>query len=567
MKTSIRIILLAFLVVQIGTSCGSPAKVRYPPSRWLFDVDNQAVKKPKESYPYKYTDILRMQFFHQLMRLASYPKRTRLGLTSIGVAKKQEALNVTNFDEVPNSTWFTNRIGRYALSTADIVRGPDTVSGPQLTGIWLIKAAKTEGLSPGFLIQDERGDHYIIKYDPQGHPDMASGAEIISTKFFYASGYNVPENYIVEFDPQILQIADDATTKDRYGRSIPFEDKDLTDVLSRVAVNERGLYRVLASKFLEGEPLGPFAFLGRRGGDKNDRIPHEHRRELRGYQVFSAWLNHGDSRSANTLDMFIETEAEKGYVKHHLIDFGGTLGSAGVRSKGKKHLYDYRLNYGRALAALAMGGMYTPYWEKAESTDDPSVGFFESELFEPHKWKPTYPNPAFQSMTPRDSFWAAKIVMRFSDEAIRAIVEQAQYHKAETADYITKHLIIRRDKIGQYWFSQLNPLDKFVIAEEAGMDHIRFTDLAIKYGFANAKQTKYRYRWRAPNGEPIHPWLYTRNSEIPLDKEHLAALQAGKSYLLRIETKNGLNQSWSRAIDVIIKIDKELELLGLRRRY
>ena len=37
------------------------------------------------------------------------------------------AQNVNTIDEVPDSSWFVNRIGRGALSTAELVRGPDRI--------------------------------------------------------------------------------------------------------------------------------------------------------------------------------------------------------------------------------------------------------------------------------------------------------------------------------------------------------------------------------------------------------------------------------------------------------
>src|SRR5688572_3178868 len=37
------------------------------------------------------------------------------------------ALNVNTLDEVPDSSWFTNRIGQRAMTVAEIVRGPDSV--------------------------------------------------------------------------------------------------------------------------------------------------------------------------------------------------------------------------------------------------------------------------------------------------------------------------------------------------------------------------------------------------------------------------------------------------------
>src|SRR5919197_2467508 len=40
------------------------------------------------------------------------------------------ALNVNTLDEVPDSSWFTNRLGREDMSVEDVVRGPDRVDGP-----------------------------------------------------------------------------------------------------------------------------------------------------------------------------------------------------------------------------------------------------------------------------------------------------------------------------------------------------------------------------------------------------------------------------------------------------
>ena len=42
----------------------------------------------------------------------------------------RHAANVNTLDEVPDSTWFTNRLGRRAMTTAEVVKGPDTGTGP-----------------------------------------------------------------------------------------------------------------------------------------------------------------------------------------------------------------------------------------------------------------------------------------------------------------------------------------------------------------------------------------------------------------------------------------------------
>ena len=77
----------------------------------------------------------------------------------------------------------------------------------------------------------------------------------------------------------------------------------------------------------------------------------------------------------------------------------------------------------------------------------PSVGRFEGDFFDPVKWRPEYPNPAFDNMRADDAFWAARLVAQFSDEPIRAIVAKARYSDPAATEYIATTLIARRDKV------------------------------------------------------------------------------------------------------------------------
>ena len=90
-----------------------------------------------------------------------------------------------------------------------------------------------------------------------------------------------------------------------------------------------------------------------------------------------------------------------------------------------------------------MGGLGRPHL--------PAVGFIEAETFDPARWRPDYPNPAFDQRTERDIRWGAQIVAGFTDAHIRAAVATAQYSDPRAADYITRILIERRDKLVRRW--------------------------------------------------------------------------------------------------------------------
>ena len=340
--------------------------------------------------------------------------------------------------EVPDSPWYVNRHAKRRMTRSELQRGPGNSTPPSATGSWTIVSAKTEGITPGFIIVDSAGNKFLLKFDPYDFPELASAADVVSSKFYHALGYYVPENYIVNFYENQLVL--------KQGDEKGLTPKKLQKALGRLRKGEDGRIRAMASKFLDGEPVGPFLFYGRRADDPNDRIPHEHRRELRGLYLFNTWLNHTDSKSGNSLDTVV-TEGGARYVRHHLIDFGATLGSATHEAKSPRQGHEYLIEFKPSLLQLVTLGAHVPKWARAHYSKLPSVGAFEAEAFDPEKWRPSYPNPAFENRLPEDLSWASSKIAAFTDADIAAIVETGQYSDPEAAEWITRNLILRRDKI------------------------------------------------------------------------------------------------------------------------
>lgn len=382
-----------------------------------------------------------------------------------GDRRDVRAMNVNTLGEVPDSSWFTNRIGQRDLPIADLVRGPDTTQSPLSLDGWVVSGGKSSGVQPGFRMTDPTGQLYQIEVDPPSNPEMATGAEIIGTAFYHAFGYHTVEVYLSSVDAAALRISEAATIRDpNSGKRRALTRRDLDDVFRQAARKPDGSYRVLVSKFAPGKPLGNFRYHGTRPDDPNDIVPHEHRRELRAARVFGAWLNHDDSRGVNSLDM-LETADGRGYIKHYMFDFGSTLGSGTVFAQRHRAGHEYIFEARPGWLTLATLGLYRRPWMLIDYPDaPPAIGRFEGEAFEARAWKPEYPNPAFDNMGPDDAFWAARIVSRFSDDAVRAIVEKAQYSDPQATEYMTRTLRQRRDKVVREWINGVNPAVALALA-------------------------------------------------------------------------------------------------------
>ena len=67
-------------------------------------------------------------------------------------------------------------------------------------------------------------------------------------------------------------------------------------------------------------------------------------------------------------------------------------------------------------------------------SENRAIGRFEGTYFDPTEWKPRVATAAFLRARADDSFWAARRVLAFSDEMIRAIVKTGQYHRSASRE-------------------------------------------------------------------------------------------------------------------------------------
>lgn len=407
----------------------------------------------------------------------------RPGLKEVGRAE-----GINTIDEVPDSSWFTNRAGTRPFTTADMVRGPGDDPGPA-PGKWSVNRKGT-GVSPGFTIADEHGRRYFIKFDPPGLPELGTGAEVVVTRLFHALGYHVPQVTIGTLRPENLVIAKDATVRVPGGSRRPMRQDDIDEQLRRAERNPDGSYRVSVAEGLPGKPLEGFLYVGTRPDDPNDIIPHENRRELRGLRVFSAWMNHTDAKAINSLDVLV-TENGRSYVRHHLIDFNAALGSAGIGLRERRDGYEYLSEFGPAGKALPAFGFYVRPWMTIDYPKLRGIGRFESKRFVPEGWRPRVPNPAYVRSRPDDTFWGARTLMALSDDLIRAAVKAGQYSDPRAEQFLADALIERRDKIGRAWLTAVNPIVDPALADDAALT---FLNPAVEYGFAPAP-SGYHVSW------------------------------------------------------------------------
>ncbi len=398
------------------------------------------------------------------------------------------AQNINTADEVPDSSWFTNRIYAKALSIDEITRGPLTSDGPT-PGKWTVIRGKGAGVAPGFTVRDEKGVVWFVSFDGRDNPVAPTAAIAVATRLFWALGYFQIENHLTTVRPENVVVDPSATVR-AHGERRPLTMKDIDEVFDRASRSADGSYRVIAGRAVPGRPVGGFKYFGTRPDDPNDVVPHEHRRELRALQVFGAWANLVDMKAGNTLDTVI-TENGRGIVRHYLQDVGSTFGTGALAPRDGDEGYEYLYEGGALTKRLLTLGLFLSPWQTVDYEEHPEIGRYDGDEFEPEDWKPRVPVAALRHARADDTLWGALRVMSFTDEHIRAAVKAGNFTDPAAEKLLGDILIKRRDKIGRVYYARINPLVRFELTD-AGL---AFENPAVKAGFAAAPKQGYQATW------------------------------------------------------------------------
>lgn len=414
----------------------------------------------------------------------------------LGVPGAVRARAVNSLDEVPDSSWFVNRIGRHALDPEAIARGPGDGRGPVPPIV--VKSTKEGGHGIGVRIEDALGTTYLWKFDGLGSPEVETANGPVVQRLLWAAGYHVPEDGVLLVRRSDVVVAPDATRTLDDGSEVPMREEDFEALLARTAQPGGGLLRGLASRLLEGSPLGGAPVSGVRPDDPNDRVPHELRRDVRGQHAFFAWLGHTDAKVDNTLDLWVPRAegAEVGHVVHYLVDFGLALG-AKDRHGARPHdgfAYDFDLGWG--VASIGTLGILRRPWERLDPADATPFGRYEVDTFDPARFRTTRPYVPFLYVDRFDGYWASKILVRFDRAHVEAAVARGRFSDRARSAHLVDVILGRRDRIVRRWFDEVAPIDQFEVVspvERGARATVCAVDLAILHGFVGEPDaTRYR---------------------------------------------------------------------------
>ncbi len=398
-----------------------------------------------------------------------------------------ESRNVNSLDEVPDSTWFTNRV----VTPAEVERGPCVDSGPVMP--LHVKSTKVGGTTLGFVATDARGQKYMMKVDElgmYGQPEISTAADAIGSRLYWAIGFNAPCNHVVAAARSDLHV--DATSIEvrNTGRRLPLTEARFTEILTSATRNGDGTYRLSSSRFIDGQPVGTWRTEGTRSDDANDVIPHEDRRDLRGEKFLAAWIDHWDSRGLNSFDTFVQSP-RGGHVVHYFLDFSESIGGTTARTQFREPRVGYTTvsNAPTILADTFTFGLIRRPWDDVRVDPMfPNLGMMDVAHFEPFDFAPQTPLVRWARAEPSDLAWMARRIARLDIDHVRAAVRTGKLSRPLEEARLIEILMGRREKILRASFARSSPLADVSVTE---LDRVCTTDLGIRTGMSKADAVSY----------------------------------------------------------------------------
>ena len=159
--------LTASLAIAAAIFFGVTASTTSP----RFLGDDPLVREPNSQDASQAQESEIGDLYEMVYNLFEQPKYQPSGL---------RAQNINSVDEVPDSSWFTNRVTAQPLTAEDLVRGPN-VGAPPDPSKWVIFREKTSGVHPGFTARDAKGETWFLEFDPPFYPEGATAALLMAS--------------------------------------------------------------------------------------------------------------------------------------------------------------------------------------------------------------------------------------------------------------------------------------------------------------------------------------------------------------------------------------------------
>ena len=281
------------------------------------------------------------------------------------------AQGVNTLGEVMDGDWYVNRHATRRMTIEELQRGPGNDVPPAVDGPWQVLVVKPFGVNQGLLIADAKRDLYLLRFDPPGYEGLATGAEMVTSRFLYALGYHVPENYLVRFERSRLVANAEGQTVSSAGRPRRLVPADIDCFLRgmcrsvRADVPRRGDARA-------GAPRGAASARTKSGG-RGATTPTTPCLTNTGATSAGCSCSRPGSTTAarapsTRYDILTPVDGVT-RLRHYLIDFTRSLGS-GVQRRAEAGLGRVRAAISPELAVMrrniAGPRLVTPAWMKAE---------------------------------------------------------------------------------------------------------------------------------------------------------------------------------------------------------
>jgi hypothetical protein len=279
--------------------------------------------------------------------------------------------------------------------------------------------------------------------------------------------------------------------------------------------------------------------------------------------VFGAWTNFVDWKAKNTIDALVD-ENGLATIRHFLQDVGTTFGLAnnpGEWDMGWEYYYDRPATKKRF---LTYGFALSP-WQTVRYVEYPSIGIFEGDRFDPTTWKPQTPVVPYMEMRADDAFWAARRVMAFTDDLIRAAVHTGQFSDPAAEAHLASVLIKRRDAIGRAYLPAINPV---VNPRLDATGSLTFENAAVTAGFAESP-TGYRAAWsRFDNATgATSPIAETRSATTTMSAPPDLPSAPGSFVEIDISAESPDHPTWQQPVRTHFRRDAGgWKLVGLARQ-